>query len=64
MKKIITLTLLVAICLMSISLVSCNVFNKETPSYDVTTNPDATVTEEENEEVVDKIAAEDTVEYP
>ena len=58
MKKIITLTLLVAICLMSISLVSCNAFDKETPSYDVTTNPDVTVNEEENEEEIDKVAAE------
>ena len=58
MKKIITLTLLVAICLMSFSLVSCNAFDKETPSYDVTTNPDVTVNEEENEEEIDKVAAE------
>ena len=59
MKKIITLVILVAICLTSIALTSCNAFDKEAPSYDVTTNPDVTVNEDEDdEEKIDKIAAE------
>ena len=51
MKKIITLTLLVAICLTSLALISCEKNEIENPKYDVTTNPNATtVTEAKNQE--------------
>ncbi len=49
MKKIITLTLLVAICIMSMSLVCCDMLGGDNPDYDVTVDPDmTTATEKEN----------------
>ncbi len=67
MKKILTLTLLVAICLMSLSLISCDKLDKENPSYDVTVDPNATTATDDvstsddgetEEATTDKVAAE------
>ncbi len=56
MKKILTLMLLIAICLTSTVLVSCN--SNGTPSYDVTTDPNATPEVEDNEAEPDQVPAE------
>ena len=55
MKKIITLILLVAICLSTFALVSCNKGNTD---YDVTTNPSETQPVEDGNEEVNEIPAE------
>lgn len=56
MKKIITLTLLIAICLSTFILVSCNA--GENPSYDVTTDPNITPDIEDPDAPEDKVPAE------
>ena len=55
MKKIITLTLLIAICLSTLVLVSCNNGNTD---YDVTTNPGETQPVEDGNEEANEILAE------
>ena len=55
MKKILTLTLVIAICLSLFSLVSCN---KGNPSYDVTTDPTEIPPVEDGENNENEIPAE------